>query len=286
VRPLLIRLAPPLAAVAVAASGVVACAKIIDVESDRYLAAPIVDAGPPAPGTDWSCLHATPLDASGPGSFTLEYFLNDVTTAQSSTTFAGAPIAGAVVRACANLDLMCNDALVLGATDDAGLVRMRVPHGFDGYYEVTDASDFAPSILKRTPQMSDEHADQGLAKTSLIQFGAKVAHVDIDPSLGFVVITAADCRSAPASGVQFALHNPAASERIIYIEGNLPTPTATETDEAGSAIIFNVPPGSVAITGTLASTGETLRTVTALVRDGWATFVQVRLDSAFELPLE
>ena len=58
-------------------------------------------------------------------------------------------------------------------------------------------------ILKRTPQLGNEYALQGLAKASLIALGGKLAQVDVDPNAAFVVVTAADCKSVPAPGVKF-----------------------------------------------------------------------------------
>ena len=86
-------------------------------------------------------------------------------------------------------------------------------------------------------------------------------------------------------GVKFTVGQPASNEKVVYLETNLPSSSATETDNAGSAIVFNVPPGTVSITATIGATGETIRTVSALARTGWATFVQIRLGSSYEQPI-
>jgi hypothetical protein len=272
-------------AIVAAAFGVAAlaaCSAILGVESDRYVAT--TDGGDDAGGggPDWSCLGAPTPDA-GTGVVTVKFFLNDVTTAQSSGSFAGDAIVDASLQACNKLDFSCGKPLLETSTDDGGIAFAQVPAGFDGYYEVR-ATDFPPSILKRSPQIASESIMQGLANSSLIALGASFAQVDVDSGLAFVVVTAADCQTNPAPGVTFQVAPLGEKEKLVYLENSLPSPSATETDFTGSAIVYNVPAGTVSLTGTIAATGAPLPTVSAIARDGWATFIQVRIASSHEVP--
>jgi hypothetical protein len=282
VRTLLTQRALTCLAAAGGIAALAACSAILGVESDRYVATS--DGGDEAGGggPDWSCLGASTPDA-GSGSLTVKFFLNDVTTAQSSGTFAGDPIVDASLQACSKLDFSCGQPLLGTSTDDAGIAFARVPAGFDGYYEVR-STDFPPSILKRTPQLASEFVQQGLAKTSLIALGGQFAQVTVHQDLAFVVVTAADCQTNPAPGVTFQVAPLAEDEKLVYLENSLPSPSATETDATGSAIVYNVPAGTVSLSATIAATGTPLRTVSAMARNGWATFIQVRLDSSHEQP--
>ncbi len=178
------------------------------------------DAGGDA-GPNWSCMSG-PVPPT-PTSALLKLFLNDVSSAQSSGSFAGTPIVGASIRSCTALDFACASPLGNGVSnDDAGIVSMTVPGGFDGYYELM-ASNFTQSILSRPPQLHDESAQQGMASAQLLSLGASAAGVTDDPTLAVVIVSVADCDSNPAPGVTFQVAAPGPKQRIVYIQNNLPT---------------------------------------------------------------
>jgi hypothetical protein len=285
------------------------CSAVLGIQSDRHLVT--VDAGTPAPpsddsgpappdasgddtgpvntgGPDWSCLDKPP-PAVEDASVELKILLNDVSGTQTSTSFLGTPIPGAQIRWCDRLDVMCSSPLGNATSDDAGVAIMQVPGAFDGYYEV-QANSFTPSILRRSAQRMSETAQQGMANAALLAVGGSLAGVNADSDKSIAIVTAADCASNPAPGVTFQVGQPGSDETIVYIQNGLPSKSATETDVSGSAVVFNVPAGdggtsaTMTLTGTIAASGKAIRTVVAIVRLNWVTFVQVRSDSSHYPP--
>ena len=272
------------------------CSGILGIEADRYL----VDAGPSgipdsggggsttdasdgSTGADWSCLNtiAPPL---GTGNVTVTFFFNDVSGAATSGSFAGTPIPGTSVRSCGTLDLTCKTPISSAIADDGGLAPITVPLGFDGYYEVDAGMNYTPTILSRSPQRANEQALQGMGSSQLYALGAGLAGIQQDPNLSLAIVTAADCNSNPAPGVQFTVGAPGPNEQVAYLEGNLPSKSATATEVTGSALVFNVPAGTLTLTATIVGSTQPLRSVTALIRQGWVTFVQIRPDQARYAP--
>ena len=280
-----------LAACAVLTAG---CSGILGIEADRYLvdAGPIVaadsggggttdasDASDGAAGADWSCLNTT-VPPVGTGSVVVTFFFNDVSGSATSGSFVGTPIPGASVRSCGTLDLTCKNPISSAIGDDGGLAPITVPAGFDGYYEVDAGANYTPTILSRVPQRASEQALQGMGSSQLYSLGAGLAGIQQDPNLSLAIVTASDCNSNPAPGVQFTVGAPGPNEQVAYLENNLPSKSATATEVTGSALVFNVPSGTLTLTATIVGSTQPLRSVTALIRQGWVTFVQIRPDQA------
>ena len=286
--------------VAMGALGVIAsaagCASVLGIDSDRHLATTDSGAPPPAATADanlgtptpdanlytdlpanWACLNDAVPDA-GTGNVQLQLFFNDVAN-------GGTPIAGAEVHWCNQLDLTCTNAFDSVTTDDGGIATLTVPVGFDGYYEVR-ATNYSPSILSRTPQLSSESQPQGTVNIAVLSSGASLVGVQQDPNLAIAIVGAADCTTTPAAGITFQVGAPGATEQVLYLADNYPSKSATKTDSVtGSAIIFNVPPGTFSVTASFASNNEAIRTATTIARQGWITFVQIRPDQASHTPL-
>jgi hypothetical protein len=163
-------------------------------------------------------------------------------------------------------------------TDDAGLAILSVPGGFLGYYEV-NADGYTPAILARSAQLASEAEMQGMANLSLLSAGAGIAGVTQQSDRTIAIISALDCNTNPAAGITFQVGNAAAGQQVVYLSGGLPSQGATATDDSGSALIFNTPPGSISLTAYLPD-GRPIRTVTALVRLNWVTFLQLRPDQS------
>ena len=62
------------------------------------------------------------------------------------------------------------------------------------------------------------------------------------------IVSVIDCKLAPASGMLIDVGDPAPTEKTIYFDKSLPSASAKTTDGTGSAIIFNVPVGTLALT--------------------------------------
>jgi hypothetical protein len=154
-----------------------------------------------------------------------------------------------------------------------------MPSGFDGYYTLM-AQNYPPGVLARPALLRSEMIEQGMVNSTLIGVAPSLVGTTQDPNNGIAIISVFDCTSTPASGLTISIGSPTPDERVYYFVNSLPTPSATSTDNTGSAIIFNVPPGSVAATATLPGSTQTLRTMTAITRAGWVSFVNIRPDQA------
>ncbi len=277
------RTALGLAAAAVSIAG---CSAVLGLETDRHVvAAEIIDAGvdsglPYA----WRCEN-DPVPDAAPGPLHLKMFVNDVSTASSQNSFAGNPIPGASVNACSTLDIACATPVGTATSDDAGIALMQVPSGFSGYYELR-ATGFTSAIAAHTPQLGDEYVQEGMANVALIAAGGGLAGVTLDPNpMGTAIVSVLDCDQAPAVGMQVEVGAPGATETLVYLANSLPSASATETDTTGSAIIYNVPAGTLRLTASFAADHKPLRAMSTIARVGWVTFVQMRLDQSYRVPL-
>ena len=229
---------------------------------------------------NWTCLQQ-PIPAAPAGTVEVEFVL----TSGSGT----ASIAGAQVEACNLLDVGCQYPLSPATANNGGVALVTVPGGFSGYYEVNavNASTFTPAILSRPRQLSSEYAPQSLVTASQLQSAASFVGVTQDPNLGSAVVTVLDCTSTPAAGINLVIGGATGEgEQIVYLENNVPSQVATQTDRvSGSALIFNVPSGTLTVTASFAATGQAILTISPIAREGWVTYVEVRPDQATHQPI-
>jgi hypothetical protein len=296
-------------------AGAAGCASVLGIDADRHVgesdaatldevtldAGTNAEAGPYANvPPNWQCLNnAPPGKDAGPVvqvQFQFESASGNSSTVQGNQ---GTPVPGVSVHACNTLDVGCLSPITSNSiSDDAGMATVKVPEAFTGYYELK-APNFLNSILARPAQYHSEYQLQGLAPASLVAVGGDFVGIKQDPNSGFVVISALDCGPVPAAGVTFTIEgNVGPNEQVIYLANNLPTTGATQTDSvSGAALVFNVPVvqsddagGSTAATLTLrasfASTGQEIKTVSALVRASqqWMTYVDIRPDQSAWAP--
>jgi hypothetical protein len=198
---------------------------------------------------------------------------------QSSGSFAGTPIADAQVQACDRLDFLCNNPLQQATTDDGGIARLTLPGGFNGYYTLV-ANGYIPSLLQRPAQLAPEYSQNGMVSPTTLTLGEQVVGVNQDNNNAVVIVTLEDCASAPAVGATVEVSSPATGEQVVYFQDRLPTASATSTDVTGSAMIFNVPPGSMTVTGYFAGHHAVRAPITALTRSQEITFIQMWPDQA------
>jgi hypothetical protein len=219
---------------------------------------------------NWACLQQ-PVPAPPSSSVQVEFLFSDGQSA--------APIAGVKVQACASLDPACAKPIQTATGNDAGIASLTVPGGFNGIYEA-QASTFVPAILSRPPQLSSEYVTQSLVTAASLSAAASVAGVTQDPTLGVAFVSANDCSDAPAGGIVFDVGT-AAHAQVVYLLNSLPSSTATQTDAvSGTALVFNLPPGSLKFTASLATNGTAILTTSAIVRENWVTYVTIRPDQA------
>jgi hypothetical protein len=225
---------------------------------------------------NWACLQQ-PVPAPVAGSAQAEFFFKSMSD--------NATIPGVQVQACEAIDFTCASPLSQATGDDTGVALLTVPAGFSGYYEA-QASAFVPTILSRPPPASNEYVPQLLANAAILNAVPMVTGVTQDPTLGIAFLSALDCASSPAGGVVFSIGSAGPNERLVYLLSNIPSEGATQTDSSsGTALIFNVPPGLLTVTASLAATGVAIRTASASVRENWLTYVTIRPDQAAPLPI-
>jgi hypothetical protein len=279
------------------------CSSLLGIDSDRY----VVDAGddmggeaapeeamaldgsdaPDAPDATvepagFACLN-DPLPTPAPGNVEIELLVEDVSSASAADSYAGAPVVGATATACSTLDLICAHPLATATTDDGGIATMSLQSGFDGYYQV-QATGYPPGVLARPPLLQSEQVQVGLISSTLLSLAPTLVGVNQDPNKTIAIATVYNCVRSTATGMTFAIGAPGPDEQLFYFQSSLPTAAATSTDSTGSAIIFNVPPGTISLTATLPGSTQTLRAVNAMTRVGWVLFVTIRPDQAAVTP--
>ncbi len=275
-------------AASASASLLVACSAVLGIDSDRHVVASLgdtdsgpsvvsdagVDSGVPA---NWACIDtAVPTPSTDP--VKIKLFVNDVSTA-SKGDYAGSAVVGAKIRACGTLDLVCASPIAATTSDDAGIAQLTLPPQFRGYYELT-ADGFTPSVISRPPQNRSEYSQQGLANLTLIELGGGLAGLTVDANLAIAIVSVIDCNNAPAANMVIDVGDLGPGEQVVYLEKTLPTASAHGTDETGSAIIYNVPLGTLTVAAKFANTGRLVRSISTIARSRWATYVQIRLDQA------
>ena len=268
--------------VAAAVGALAGCSAILGIDSDRHVLS-AADAGADSGPGGWWCENS-PVPGASPGPLHVSMFIDDVSSATSQNSFAGNPISGALVVACTTLDIMCANPVGSATANDAGIALLTVPSDFSGYYQLT-ASGFTSAIASRSPQLTDESVTQGMANLALIAAGGGLAGVTVDTNLATAIVSVLDCNESPASDMLIDVGAPGPTEKLVYLADSLPSASATQTDTTGSAIIYNVTPGTLRLTASFASDKRMLRALSTIARVGWVTFVQIRLDQSTRLPL-
>jgi hypothetical protein len=274
------------------------CARVLGVEPDRYVVATtapdagvaadssddVAEAAPPRPSdvADWSCLEKEKPETPH-GTIPLHIFFNNAANANSAASFEGTPIAGAAIHWCKRLDLRCTTPSEDAITDDAGVARLNVPGGFEGYYEAR-ADGFSPFIFARPPQLVSETFVGGIINGPAIALAGNVIGITQEAELSQGILTAVDCNTIPAPGVTFEIKG-GPNARLVYISDSLPSKTATQTDRTGSAAVYNATPGTFEMTATIAESSTVIHKGSGLMRSGWVTFMESYVPQTKRLPL-
>ena len=125
-----------------------------------------------------------------------------------------------------------------------------------------------------------------MANLTLLSVGGQLAGVTPDPDLGIAIVSVIDCNNLPAANMVVDVGEQGPGEKLIYLDKTLPSASAKSTDSTGSAIIYNVPIGTLTVAAKFADTGRVVRSITTLARIKWATYVQIRLDQATHTALD
>jgi hypothetical protein len=262
------------------------CSAVLGIEADREVAS--TDSGSTKNDASslpagWTCID-DPKPTVEAGSVTLTIQFTDAATASSSGSFEGDPIPGLDVRICTALDFSCASPIGNATSAANGNAVLVVPKGFDGFYEVRapEGSGYPPVLIRRMPQLHDEWTGHAVTKKELLETGASLVGIPVDPAKGIAILSGTDCGHKPRPGLTFSVSNLAPDEKVVYIDSSLPSDTATSTDGTGSALVYNVPPGTLTMTGFVLINGayRPIKTLGALARTGWLTFVQLRPETA------
>jgi hypothetical protein len=275
-----------LATIVVAQSAVLGACHSNGAAEDAGGASRPIDAGP-----EWTCLDQ-PLEVTTSSpvgvTFTIYDAFSMLTTAGPSggsdfTAISYSPIPGIAIRGCEDLDPACAmPTTPIETTGDAGQATVTVPDNFRGVFELSgpgyltagvytnqllaDASTFTPPIPAISPDVA-----------SSVAAGLNVPF-NLDAGVGIMVFEVFDCFDRRAAGVAFSMTIDAGSGAVqYYVQDDLPSVAATETDSLGTAGALNVPAGPMTITGSLPGANRNLGSVQTVVIAGGVTFALWRV---------
>jgi hypothetical protein len=248
------------------------------------------DAGDPDAPTDpiWGCLgHVTLPPAMG-------------TTAEVDLPFFDlinmVPLTGVGIMVCPKLDVTCQrpiDNRIFPA-DAQGHAHFTVPQFFNGFgivYDLTSdagtdpadggdggpnptAGRFIPSIVFFNPPILNK-TNFGIvplfSRDDIDKLAAAQGNT-WDQNFGMLFAGMLDCSRKPAAGVTWDVSMvDMKSKRFFYVNG-FPDEHALATDNTGFGGLLNAPPGTIAVTASVQTTGKPVGTANVLVRAGWASY--------------
>lgn len=213
----------------------------------------------------WSCLGHVVWPTSGSGTVTATLTTTDLITSQ--------PVPGVPARVCRKLDTTCAEPVLTDlVSDDAGQLSITVPQGFDGYVELSAAGAMRGSYFFNPPLTSDRQipAVPILQATELTTF-ASLAGANLMAERGQLMVGAHSCLGQPTEGVRFSSVEGDDATVAFYMIKTIPSTKQSETDGSGWGGLLNLLPGSVTLTGQLA-TGQTIGTLSVFARAGEVTY--------------
>lgn len=185
------------------------------------------------------------------------------------------PLPDASVELCTKLDPSCTSPVASGLAPDAdGIVSVMVDTSFRGFFAV-EAAGYVPVLSFVDPGSPFETMLVGMVSLEASAALGESIGTKEDPERGTLSIFTTDCDGQFAQGIQLGL-SPDDGATGFYTVGSAVSRTATETDSSGGGGFVNVLPGTVTLTGTLTSTGQSVDTETAFVRKGTLTYQFMR----------
>jgi hypothetical protein len=159
------------------------------------------------------------------------------------------PVAGAQVTACSVSSAACLVPLATATTDADGFfsITLSQPAWFIVHADqYLDALYFTvPSLVESTPKDLKAPIPIFLISSQTAAAFAALAGLTADMSQGIVLSRVFDCTGWAAPAVTFGLKTTSAGTKPIFLlTGNVPDPSATQTDINGTGGFFNVPPGT------------------------------------------
>jgi hypothetical protein len=227
---------------------------------------------PCASGGDWSCVWHVSWPAPKTVGATYNFWLKD-----GENT---APIPGATVSLCAELDKACAGYVARRMTDSSGAVSLlfqnvaagQQPNGFAGYLLATAPTRVDLYYYWGFP-ISEPQIDlygEALTPDEVQNFWA--GHdVKLDSMRGVLGVSVYDCVFAAAAGVRVNVDTADSLTKAFTVAGE----ETTTTDTTGLLVFANVPAGTVHVTTTPVALGAKSGTVDAEIHAGAETWVVV-----------
>jgi hypothetical protein len=194
-------------------------------------------------GLDFSCLGDA-LPSTAPASITL---------GGQTTDYSGAGLAG--------VDLQAHNASGTGigmtTSGSGGAFTLTVVTGgvpIAGFLEASMSGAMTTYVFPPMPLASDE-PNLVIPVVTPIEFVllAEVAGQSQASTNGAIAVQVEDCGGLAVAGATVTT----ASGTVVYLQNGVPSTTATATDSDGAALVFDVPPGAVAVGASVQ--GMTLR---------------------------
>jgi hypothetical protein len=262
------RLSPSLALLIAAG-----CAEVLDIPD----APELVEQGA------WSCL-AEPMIRPAPlePSALVRVQACDFVSPECAT-----PVTGLSARVCEKFDTFCTNPIVTDLLDEVGLLEFEVPTppgGFDGYLEVTSATELCtsaafgsrgPELCELSPgcnpELPDDNCRMPLFARSMLFFNPPIhqdspapqrlplipaaaipelvtaAGATLDPSTGNLFVTALDCDGRPATGVNYSI-DVLQGVTQLYVHDGVVSDTNLE-NQSGVGGFLGVPIGFAEVSG-------------------------------------
>jgi len=189
-----------------------------------------------------------------------------------------------VAKACEIADATCSTPVAVTEGSSDGVVQFDLLKGRAVYFEVTTSSGLP--VLSYTSEANPPSVDNPKVRDVLVPTAAVAESLAgaldyaFDPLKGIVLLEVEDCADQPAAGVHFT-ENPDGEDVIsFYFQNKLPFvgQTVTSYDDVNDWAyggFGNVKPGIVEFSAHRGVDGPLLRSITALIRSGAVTEVEL-----------
>lgn len=157
-------------------------------------------------------------------------------------------------------------------SDADGIIAFTVDKGFDGFAALSHNA-IAPSLYFFNPPATSNSTWAPARLTSMETAAGLVSQLGgtIDPTRGFIIVTAEDCNGDPAEGISYTSREADSKTQVFYSVDGLVTTKTSATDPSGYGGFIAVRPGSVSITGSHETHGK-IGEISLFVRAGEVSY--------------
>jgi hypothetical protein len=221
----------------------------------------------------WACDPATPAPDTGTGTIVYTFHVLEFVSRM--------PPANLTVSACRENDVECtNPVAKWDDTDATGDVRLELPVGFLGFFDVHSDALGALSYLTKPLYVDTQDRDLQVVATSTLTILSSVAGVGFEPAKGLALVEAFDCTGTPAGGVHFLESQGSATP--FYLVNHVPNKDATISvydmvNNVADGGFINLQPGFITFSAQLGVDGIALGSFNAHVRANTVTYIDMYL---------